>query len=145
MKKSVGFPICVLVLGILTILVSLVIFPACSSGMELASGSTTPMKCHWSAISSALLGAITTGLGVVCCFLHTRREKVAAGVVLGLLGLGVILIPTVLIGVCASATMRCHMAMKPALVVCGVLLLLLGVGTDLVNSIKRGRVDSNQE
>lgn len=136
MKKSVGFPICVLVLGGLILLIPLAIFPACSSTLELASGGTTPMKCHWSAISCALLGAITACAGVVSFFLQTRREKAFVGVLLCFLGVGVVLLPTLFIGVCANATMRCHMAMQPALVVCGVLLILLGGGTALVNGIK---------
>ena len=44
-----------------------------------------------------------------------------------LIGVLIILIPTVLIGVCGSAMMICNAVMKPALILLGTLVIALGI------------------
>ena len=57
---------------------------------------------------------------------------ICAGCILGLInGVLVILIPTVVIGVCGSADMPCHSGTKPALIIAGALIIV----TALINAV----------
>ena len=76
-----------------------------------------PMACHYTA--QALLAII--GLFVAEA---TRAGLDIANAVLGVL---VILVPTVLIGVCKGAMMHCHMVTLPTLIVLGVLTTVFSV------------------
>jgi len=73
--------------------------------------------CRWPAI---------TPLAIIGLFVAeaTRAGLDIANAVLGVL---VILVPTVLIGVCKGAMMHCHMVTLPTLVVLGVLTTVFSV------------------
>jgi hypothetical protein len=91
------------------------------NAITLPNGNSLPMKCHWTrqaeiavAIPLFVVGALT--------ILSRRKQTLRALAVVGLaLGAAAILIPTYLIGVCASDEMICSMLMKPTLLFAGVL------------------------
>ena len=95
--------------------------------LTLANGRNIPMKCHWTA--RAELGTALPILGVgVLLFAAKRKETLRAlGVVGALLGILVILLPTVLIGVCGSPDMICNAFMDPFLVLSGSLVIVLSL------------------
>lgn len=99
----------------------------CTAGITLADGKTVPMKCHWTAMA-AIATAIPLGLVGLSTFVGRRNETLR---VLGLLtaGLGsmAVLLPTVLIGVCANPDHTCNILMRPAMVLTGVLMVAAGV------------------
>ena len=83
-----------------------------------------PMACHYTA--QAALGIVIALLAIIGLFVAeaTRAGLDIANAVLGVL---VILVPTVLIGVCKGAMMHCHMVTLPTLIVLGVLTTVFSV------------------
>jgi hypothetical protein len=102
--------------------------------ISMPNGMTMEMKCFWTAMSSIALG-IPLGVMGILTMLSKRREARRMLAVLGVtLGVGVILIPTVLIGVCPNAMMLCNMVLKPVLMLTGTLATLTSLiilGTQL--------------
>jgi hypothetical protein len=87
--------------------------------MQLANGMTAPMKCYWTAVTMGVLAVLLAGIGILN-FLNKRKESQRSLSIMGMLtGAFVILIPTVLIGVCANPMMLCNMVMRPLLILFG--------------------------
>lgn len=85
----------------------------------LANGKTQPMKCHWSA-QAEIGAAIPLGIVGAMMIPSRKKESIRNLAVLGVvLGVAVMLIPTQLIGVCATPTHICATTMKPALLSMG--------------------------
>jgi len=105
-------------------------FTNCSAqgrSLELANGNTTPMKCYWTARAELAVAGPLLLIGSLMVF-NRRKETLRTLSVLGAaLGLFAILLPTTLIGVCASDEMLCNILMKPTLIFSGILTLTLGL------------------
>ena len=101
--------------GISQIVLGILIAIAPQTFAHVCAVKETPMACHYTA--QAALGIV--GLLVSD---QTRAGLDLANAVLGVLTIAV---PTVLIGVCKGAMMRCHMVTLPTLIVLGVLLAVL--------------------
>ncbi len=123
------------VIGAIIVILALVVgivpqFTDCLSqgkAMELPSGYTVPMKCHWTRQAEVAI-AIPLGLAGILTITSRRRQALRPLLVLVVaLGLGAILLPAYLIGVCASEDMICSMLMKPTLLLAGVLTMGAGV------------------
>ena len=104
-------------------------FTDCQSqgrAIELPNGKSLPMKCHWTARAEIAL-AVPLLLSGVSLLLSRRKESSRQQAAMTMaLGLFVVLLPTVLIGVCAKADMVCHALMKPMLTLAGILVVALG-------------------
>jgi hypothetical protein len=120
------------VMGIVLIVVALVIavvpqFTDCYSQghqIELPNGKLTPMKCHWSAIGEIGIAVPLLAVGVIM-LISKRKETLFALSIIGLiLGALIVLIPTQMIGVCATPTMICVTTMKPILLISGVVAII---------------------
>jgi hypothetical protein len=118
--------------GLIAIVVALVVgivpqFTDCQSqgrAITLANGTTIPMKCHWSA-QAELVAAVPIGLVGILMVSSKKKESGRILAVLGIaLGILAILIPTMLIGVCAAMGMSCNMIMRPVLILSGVLVIV---------------------
>lgn len=87
-----------------------------------------PMACHYTAQAALGIGIVIVIalLAIIGLFVAeaTRAGLDIANAVLGVL---VILVPTVLIGVCKGAMMHCHMVTLPTLIVLGVLTTVFSV------------------
>jgi hypothetical protein len=94
--------------------------------IELPNGRTLPMKCHWTARAEIALAVPLLLCGV--SMLVSRRKEVwrQQAVMTLVLGLSVVLLPGILIGVCAKPDMVCHALMRPALTLAGMLAVVLG-------------------
>ena len=101
--------------GISQIVLGILIAIAPQTFAHVCAVKETPMACHYTA-QAAL------GIGIVIVSDQTRAGLDLANAVLGVLTIAV---PTVLIGVCKGAMMRCHMVTLPTLIVLGVLLAVL--------------------
>ncbi len=101
--------------------------------MKLANGMTTPMKCHWTAIAELALAIPLAALGGMLAFSKRKETHLSLSAIGALLGVFVVLIPTVLIGVCASNMMLCNMLMSPALVFSGVLVVAASLTTGIIS------------
>jgi hypothetical protein len=118
-------------MGILMIVLALIIaivpiFTDClAHGRSLATadGRSVPMKCHWTAIAEIGLAVPLALIGVFNLTSKRRETFQALNLTGSALGVLVILFPTVLIGVCASAMMPCNMVEKPALILSGILVI----------------------
>ena len=86
--------------------------------LTLASGTTTPMKCLWSARAEIATGVPLLAIGVMMLFARRRESLRYLGTLGTMLSIFVLLIPTALIGTCKSM-MVCNTVMRPSLMVFG--------------------------
>lgn len=105
-------------------------FADCQSqgkAIQLPNGAQVPMRCHWTARAEIALSVPLLLCGV--SMLLTRRKDLwrPQALMTVVLGVFIILLPTVLIGVCARPDMVCRALMKPALILAGGLTVALGV------------------
>jgi hypothetical protein len=97
------------------------------NAIELPNGKMLPMRCHWTRQAEV---AVAFPLGIVGLLVlpSRRRQTLRALLIVAIaLGAAVILLPTILIGVCASDDMICSMLMKPTLLMAGVLTASTGL------------------
>lgn len=125
MNKTRLTGIVIAVLGLLTALIPTVIFKVC----EAMDGKF--MKCHWTSQTEVAIGIATLVLGVFIVLSKEKAAGAAYAVASAINGVLVILIPTVVIGVCGSADMPCHSGTKPALIIAGALIIV----TALINAV----------
>jgi hypothetical protein len=107
-------------------------FTDCQSqgrAIALQNGKTVPMKCHWTAIAEIGMAVPLLGVGAVTAVSKRKESRRIIAGFGALLGLFVILLPTRLIGVCASADMLCNSVMKPTLILSGILIIAISAGT----------------
>ncbi len=87
--------------------------------ITLANGSKIPMKCYWTGIAEASVAG-TLLLGGLLMYISKGKE---ARRNLSLFGLGfgalVLLLPTVLIGVCANPAHDCNRIVLPSMLFLG--------------------------
>lgn len=105
-------------------------FTDCQShgrSIELPGGRSLPMKCHWTARAEIALAVPLLLCGVSLLVSRRKESWRPQAVFTTALGVFVVLLPTVLIGVCANPGMACCALMKPTLTLAGILLAALGV------------------
>ena len=119
-KVNVIFSLLILVLGALTAIASYSFAHVCEVGEKV-------MKCHWTGRIELFLGISIAVLGLLK--LISADAKYQLGLNAGILvnALGVILTPTVLIGVCGMKSMHCVTVAKPTLIVFGILILVISL------------------
>ena len=123
------------VLGVVIVVLALVmaivpLFTDCESqgrSIELASGKTIPMKCHWTGRAALAMAFPLAAVGLLLAFSRRKETQRALSIVAAVSGIMVILLPTVLIGVCSSPDMICNMIERGALILAGVLTVACGV------------------
>lgn len=87
--------------------------------ITLANGRTIPMKCHWTGQAELVVATPMIAIGGLM-LVNRRKETLRALALLGILiGIFIVLLPTYLIGVCASTDMLCNSLMKPVLIFSG--------------------------
>ena len=117
------------VIGRIVIVIALTVvvvpwFTDCESqgnAIVLPNGQTIPMRCHWTGKAEWAAAGPLAAVGVLMLLAQRRETLRALSIVSIVLGVFVILLPTVLIGVCSSELMLCSMVMKPTLVMAGIL------------------------
>ena len=109
--------------------------PVCGKMLELVSGKEVPMKCHWAG-QAAIAISILILASAVMAFL-AKKEYKGLMVVTAVAGVLLFLVFTSLIGVCASAEMRCQTTK-----IWGIGAAAVTVATSLINLIsgKEGQV-----
>ena len=81
--------------------------PVCGKMLELTSGKTVPMKCHWAGQAAIAVSIIMIAIAVMA--LLAKKEYKGLMVANAVAGVILFMIFTnTLIGVCASAEMRCN-------------------------------------
>ena len=89
--------------------------------ITLANGRQIPMKCFWTAMAAIGVALPLFGVGALQIFSRQRETRRFLSTLGAILGVSVILLPTVLIGVCAHPDASCNLVMRPALIFMGVL------------------------
>jgi hypothetical protein len=125
MSKNKITGIVIALLGLLTALIPTVIFKVC------AAMDGKFMKCHWTSQVEVALGIAVLVLGLLTVLSKENAAASAYAIASAVNGVLVILIPTVVIGVCGSADMPCHSGTKPALIIAGALIAAAG----LINAV----------
>ena len=109
--------------------------PVCGKMLELVSGKEVPMKCHWAGQAAIGISIIILAIAVAA-FLNKKDFK---GLMIANAVAGVVLfmVFTSLIGVCASAEMRCQTTKLWGMICSAVV-----VGTSLINLLsgKEGQI-----
>ena len=93
--------------------------------MTMPNGKEIPMTCHWSAQAEVALAAPLFVTGSLLALDQKKQNLRNLSLLGGVLGIFVILLPTVLVGVCANPEMICNSVMKPSLILAGTLVILL--------------------
>jgi hypothetical protein len=104
--------------------------------LTLANGTTTPMKCFWSARAEIATGVPILAIGSMMLFVRRKESLWYLGILGIIFGVFVLLIPTSLIGVCKT-TMICNTVMRPSLIVFGSLVTASFL-TGLALSLRKG-------
>ena len=116
-KVNVIFSVLIFVLGALTAIAPYSFAHVCEVGEKV-------MRCHWTGRIELFLGISVAVLALLK--LISSDSKYQFGLNAGILvnALGVILTPTLLIGVCGMKSMHCASVSKPTLIVFGILILV---------------------
>ena len=125
MKRYI-FSALIIIIGLLVLFAPFGFAHVCS---PKADGSF--MKCHWMGEAVRMLGGLIAALGVV--FLLFKSSRI--GIAFSNIGLGVclILLQTVVIGTCKTATMPCNVYTKPVILLLAIVLIAVDVGYLFVN------------
>ena len=118
-----------LILGIGIAVTGWYIFPVCEMEgkfVETKAGKLLPMPCGYTARAETGLGALVALAGIGLLGLTSYEARRAFGVMTAGLGAVVLLVPTVLIGMCAAPDHICRVATAPALILLGGITLLTG-------------------
>jgi hypothetical protein len=126
MKNRLLSGIAVAVLGLLTALVPVCIFPTCSKLIETAAGGTVPMKCFWSGQAEIGIGLLILCGGVLLVVLKSPLMRIGISIMTALSGLLGLAVPALLIGGCEMPTMACRMTTFPSLYVLSILTVAVG-------------------
>ena len=102
--------------------------PVCGKMLELVSGKQVPMKCHWAGQAAIAVSVIILAAAVMA--LLAKKEYKGLMVVNAVAAVVLFLVFTSLIGVCASAEMRCQ-----ATKIWGIGAAAVVFGTSLINLI----------
>ncbi|MBQ5431397.1 MAG: DUF4418 family protein [Lachnospiraceae bacterium] len=109
-----------IVLGLIASLGVATVFHVCPAMKDMV------MKCHWTGRVSIAVGIGIIIVGILTILAKERAFADGLAVAAILLGILLILLPTVLIGVCPGAHMHCHAATRPALIITGALTVIYG-------------------
>lgn len=127
MKKSsqIATGAGVAALGALVALTPRYIFPVCEYfGVRMEMGSSSvPMGCYYTSKGSLLAGLLIVLIGIAIMIAKSAALQSLALVLAGA-GLGVILIPTVLMPICHNPDMHCNHGTKPMLIVLGIVTMI---------------------
>jgi hypothetical protein len=117
-----------MILGLVTIFVpSFYTCHAHGKAVQLPGGKTIPMKCLWTARGEIGMGILVLAIGIFLFISRTLESRRFFSILALLLGIFIILLPSVLIGVCINPDMPCVVLMKPILLLIGVVTGALGI------------------
>ena len=121
------------IVGALIVIIGLLVFfaPFGFAHVCFPKADGSFMKCHWMGEAVRMLGGLITALGVI--FLLSKRSRI--GIAFSNIGLGVclILLQTVVIGTCKTATMPCNVYTKPVILLLAIVLIAVDAGYLFVN------------
>jgi hypothetical protein len=128
MKKTQIWALIVLVLGIIVILIPWYLFPVCGVGRYAPPAGTLARMhgCDGTLKAATVLGVLTMCAGLLPLLFKQHLAGLISAVSTAVIGVLLILFPTVITGVCKVPTMPCVIGTKPALIMAGIVLILAG-------------------
>ena len=115
-KVNVFFSLLITGLGAFTAIAPYSFAHVCEVGEKV-------MKCHWTGRIELFLGITIALLGLLKIFSSDAKYQLGLNAGILLNAAGVILTPTLLIGVCGMKSMHCASVAKPTSIVFGILIL----------------------
>jgi hypothetical protein len=134
------FGILISLLGALTALIPIWIFPVCEKLIETAAGGTVLMKCHWSGQAEIGIGLLVLCSGILLVLLRSPHVRIGVSLMSALSAVLGIAVPAFLIGGCAMETMTCRISTFPAIYVLCALTVALNAANLL---LLKKRVNAN--
>ncbi|MDR1895122.1 MAG: DUF4418 family protein [Spirochaetales bacterium] len=128
MKSRIASGLTILILGLLISLGPQFLFKPCGPVLAHDGAAASWMKCHWSVRAEIGVGALAAALGIGLLAFRSRDTRLGLWAGVFLSGVLALLIPHVLIGGCAMATMPCQALTFPALTLLGILVALFSGG-----------------
>lgn len=122
MKERLFSGILYIVLGFLTALGPILLFPVCG---PMDDGRF--MKCHWTGQAELGIGLVIGILGIILLLIKSKQIRIGIEIAIALQFVIVLLIPGGLIGVCGGAHMRCHSLTWPILNILGAIGILYAI------------------
>jgi hypothetical protein len=95
----------------------------------LANGREVPMKCYWTARAALAVAIPLLSVGLLMALSRHVETLRALGVLGAVLGIMVILLPTLLIGVCQHVEASCRLVMRPTLILSGILVIVASLAS----------------
>jgi len=97
--------------------------------LTLANGNQVPMKCFWTAMAEIAVGIPLVAVGGLLTFSRRKETRRSLTILGAILGVFAMLLPTVLIGVCAMPTMTCNKVLLPTMMFAGTLVIVASLGS----------------
>jgi hypothetical protein len=97
--------------------------------LTLANGTQVPMKCFWTAMAEIAVGIPLLGVGGLLAFSRRKETRRSLTILGAILGAFAMLLPTVLVGVCAMPSASCNKVLLPAMLFAGILVIVASLGS----------------
>ncbi len=123
-KLNFVFAVFFVVLGVLVAAAPYSFAHVCELGEKI-------MKCHWTVRVELFLGLSIAVFGLLKFLSSDANFQLGLNFGILINALGVLLTPTVLIGVCGMKKMHCHAVTKPTLIVFAILILVSALAQSL--------------
>ena len=117
-----------IIFAAVTVVLGILIAVAPQTFASVCKVTEKPMKCFWTARAEIFLGISIAVFAVLQIIFALKESNIQANLALTFAiitnAIGVILVPSALIGVCAKPIMHCHSVTKPFLIVAAILIIL---------------------
>lgn len=134
LKKNNIFSIIALIVSVAMLISVKFIVPVCTGMVEMASGTQTFMKCHYTSVAVGFFAIILIVNAAAALF---TKETVGAGIVAIAVSVLVFLVfqDNIGIGICAKPEMACHVT-APVIRLMAVLEILSGIAMIVLSKKK---------
>lgn len=117
-----------IIFAAVTVVLGILIAVAPQTFASVCKVTEKPMKCFWTARAEIFPGISIAVFASLQIIFALKESNIQANLALTLAiitnAIGVILVPSALIGVCAKPMMHCHSVTKPFLIVAAILIIL---------------------
>ena len=128
MSKELKLNLQQIIFAAVTVVLGILVAVAPQTFASVCKVTEKPMKCFWTARAEIFLGISIAVFAVLQIIFALKESNIQANLALTLAiitnAIGVILVPSALIGVCAKPMMHCHSVTKPFLIVAAILIIL---------------------
>ena len=128
MSKEIKPNLQPIIFAAVTVVLGILVAVAPQTFASVCKVTEKPMKCFWTARAEIFLGISIAVFAVLQIIFALKESNIQANLALTFAiitnAIGVILVPSALIGVCAKPMMHCHSVTKPFLIVAAILIIL---------------------